>query len=379
MERLFETEESCVDLVSTPASAGPEGRGHLMAVFDPWTEDARSLERPGFGTEPFLARGFDVLAVKSRGNLWYHDLLDNADLRRALLSLPAYRSRTGYGSSMGGYGSLALARILRLDRVFCIAPQARLDLPGETRWPAERAEIARRFGWIRGLYTRDLAGLADIAVLYDPFDFDASHVVHIAGLCSPEAWHPVPLRHLGHEPGRSIGGRRILDAATAFATTGRRPVIRLSRAERRSDPGRNHRLSVALASRRWERSALARRAAIETAATALAMDPENDAYAMHLYALQRASGLLAEAVATLRRVSARHPHHDFANAESEMLMELDRLDESLEAAQRAIALAPAEARPPLRQHLARVLVARGAWLDAERSISTRCPRRALAA
>ncbi|MGF1446449.1 MAG: tetratricopeptide repeat protein [Pikeienuella sp.] len=352
MTTLYETADSRIDLFLA-GGRQPRARRPLVAVFDHLSEPpgGRILGK-GFGTEAFLGEGCDVLAVRCSQNLWFQDLLAAGDLARSVApALLGYRTRTGYGSSMGGYGALALAGPLGLDRVLAIAPQADLDLPGESRWRQQLATITARFGGFQPLKAHHLAGIKWATLLFDPVSEDAAQIAAIEAALPAIAYRPVKVRHCRHYPGVAFGREGLKRMVLELAHTGRVRAPRISRAAKRASPVWHFAFAEAIERTRGVGAPWSRKVAILALARAVALSPEKAAYRTSLGRLLRADGRLEEALIEIRRAAALVPRHDHARAESEVLAELGRLDLAIAAGERAVRLA-GEGHPMHRFHKA---------------------------
>lgn len=115
----------------------------------------------------YLRRGYAHLHLQARNNDWFINAETEALETRLAQFVQRYDEVIAMGFSMGGYGALRFAKVLRITRVMAISPQVSIDptvVPFDKRYRAEAA------GWDDNLgdLTQRRCDLSGV-VLVDPF------------------------------------------------------------------------------------------------------------------------------------------------------------------------------------------------------------------
>lgn len=255
---------------------------HLRAALFPGTRpelvvtlDYRRVGRSGFSapnhSSGFARQGYGQLSITTRVNDWFINP-DTRALEHALAPVVAgYDQVRALGYSMGGYGALRLARVLRLTGVVAVSPQATLAVdavPDDRRYRAEARGFDAALGDLAQVDRPDLTGV----LFLDPF---VSHDLAHARLI--QARFPllkvVRLGFAGHPATRVLraGGKAWLVQREVVTDRQDGAEVRAAhRAARSASAGYWDRLARQAAGRRPALAALAR-------ARSAALDPRGGA------------------------------------------------------------------------------------------------------
>jgi tetratricopeptide (TPR) repeat protein len=170
--RVYSSEFYRVDFFPSPTSTG-----RLLFTFTEGYE--RDLAGLGFAGKFALESGFDLIAIKSRVDRFYHDLPRTAfycidDFIAGLDRQPTWRG--GYGGSMGGFAAIYFANELELDTVLAFSPQFDIAQDWDRRWALQNAGIPH----FRPLTRRRVNPACKYVIVYDPYDDDRMHVQRYA-------------------------------------------------------------------------------------------------------------------------------------------------------------------------------------------------------
>lgn len=185
---------------------GPANNDRLMFTF---TEAGnRQTDGFGFGGKFALEHGFDVIAFKSNTDNWYQETVDchliNID---GILKLfgSKYSWKCTYGSSMGGYAALKLAKRLGANAALALSPQFDITADWDVRWSVQGNSLKK----MDTFRSDDVSFECIYTIVYDPYDSDKLHYEkymaeipkdRLIGLRTPFAGHPVGyyLSHAGN-------------------------------------------------------------------------------------------------------------------------------------------------------------------------------------
>lgn len=182
------------------------GDGPTVVVsFNSYSGEDGKVDRFGY---PFLPRqGFATVYVTAKQNHWWqHPGIGGAtDAVRAVVA--RYERAVTYGSSMGGYGALLLARDVGASHAVAVSPQTSISNPKLKLKETWRLNIAKR-PIIRDDIDETLPGLTRAVILYDPymprdrkfFDYVAHHP-NVVGF---------PSQFLSHKVLRALQEAKIL-------------------------------------------------------------------------------------------------------------------------------------------------------------------------
>lgn len=147
-------------------------------------------------SKTILEAGNAYVTVASRANDWFlsPSLSDCANPVNDYMG--RYERVVGFGSSMGGYGVLAMARAFRFNQVLVVSPQVTVfpdKPPYDTRFSDHAKDLDPTFERIGENPRKGLGGV----ILYDPHQLeDAAHTDLIKGLFP--RLKPVPMPMAGH-------------------------------------------------------------------------------------------------------------------------------------------------------------------------------------
>jgi len=169
-----------------------------IVTFDSFSDhiqfDNSPLDRPAFGEEFLIRRGYSIIAVLGRDNRWYQ----YPEITQALQNIAAVtrdaQKVLAYGSSMGGYAALRFADavnagiVLTFSPQYCVNPRA---MPFERRWHGFCTSIDWLPEWNGKLTCR-----ATPLVLYDSRLWQ--DVVQAAMIARDTPTRRIPLPYAGH-------------------------------------------------------------------------------------------------------------------------------------------------------------------------------------
>jgi hypothetical protein len=94
---------------------------NIAFVFTPFMN--RNLEGNSYGGDLLFDNGFDVIAFKISNDNWFQSIPSSLfDLISQIISKNNYIKKIAYGSSMGGYASIALSNLLEATTVIAFSP-----------------------------------------------------------------------------------------------------------------------------------------------------------------------------------------------------------------------------------------------------------------
>jgi len=249
----------------TALSLAPErlfdGRHLRASLIDPGADrlivtfDFRRTARDGFSAAAhstgFARQGMGQLMVQTAANDWFINP-DTTALEQALAGLAGRFGRVQLlGYSMGGFGALRFARVLRADTAVIVSPQVSIApqvVPFDRRYRAEGARFDPVLGDLRQHAWPGLRGL----ILADPFvAADRRHVTMIQSLFPGLAL--ARLNFGGHPAIRVLRGGRAawwVQRAAASADPAPGPILTAHRAARAGSAGYWQRLARQAAGRR---------------------------------------------------------------------------------------------------------------------------------
>lgn len=151
--------------------------------------------RMGWGSRKFRSMGVSHLCIKPRRLDWY----TGKNLSEELESLQPFFERFGrvitYGESMGGFGALAFADLVKAKYCISISPQSTLDrgkVPWDVRYPRG---IKENFSGPYGDAIGNYSGANCAYILYDPhYEMDRRHAARLVSQNSKM----IKLPFLGH-------------------------------------------------------------------------------------------------------------------------------------------------------------------------------------
>ena len=166
---------------------------NCVISFDSWYE-YQGFDVGPFGKSFLHSKKLNFVSINASTNEWYNEA-DFDNVVTAILEHTHGFRKIGYGSSMGGHGTLNYYKKLGLSDAVIFCPQFSINLdivPWEHRWAKEAEQINFRVGDILMPKT-----VGKATIIYDPFDQDKIHVDLIKSLHNVILF-PVPFS--GHDP-----------------------------------------------------------------------------------------------------------------------------------------------------------------------------------
>lgn len=180
LSRQIELEHHIVDLKFFRQARG------TVVVFRGVKETLEHVDRDwtSKGDQFLMACGFNLVRVVPKWRTYYRtdDVLAFLPQLASSKVFSAYPGVATYGTSMGGYGALAYARVLGATKAVALAPFSTLStaiLPWEDRFPKSSA----RLDWTGPLHdaTTEVAAPAETLICYDPLETkDRAHTLRLA-------------------------------------------------------------------------------------------------------------------------------------------------------------------------------------------------------
>lgn len=154
----------------------------------------RELAGNPYGGDYLCRNGFDVISFKNIDNDWFQSVPSAVFATiEAQISGRNYVKRFAYGSSMGGYASIAFSKRLRIDKALAISPQITIRDDFDRRW----AKRARSIRWVYEIDGASVARDCQFFVLYDPDNIDQQHIDRLSTLLKDKL-RPLRIRFAGH-------------------------------------------------------------------------------------------------------------------------------------------------------------------------------------
>lgn len=151
------------------------------------------FDTPGFAVHWLLAQGVDVIAVKCIDSSWFQRL-EPAVLASVQKITATYDDVVLYGSSMGGFAAIAFAKALGACRVVALSPQFDITQGFDTRWAAEAARI----DW-RHRIAPETAAPVPTHILYDDqMPEERAQIDRIRAVLPPQTTFVLAFPHAGH-------------------------------------------------------------------------------------------------------------------------------------------------------------------------------------
>lgn len=147
-----------------------------------------------------LARhGFDVIAFKTISDDWFQSLPEQAlDIVAAFSACGGYTERVAYGTSAGGFASIAFSKLLRCTKVLAISPQYSIREEFDTRWKW----FADPLEWRHNITAETVARECKFIWVYDNRSIDIVHIENInRTIGNPKAISEIHMPYVGHNVG----------------------------------------------------------------------------------------------------------------------------------------------------------------------------------
>ena len=147
-------------------------------------------------SQKIIKAGFSYITVASKRNDWFlsPSLVDCAGVVSDVMA--RYTRVVGFGSSMGGYGALAMSRTFRFNQVLVVSPQITVfpeEPPFDTRFKTYAKDLDQTYDTLAQNPRKGLGGV----LLYDPNQpEDCGHREMISSLFP--RLKPVPMSFAGH-------------------------------------------------------------------------------------------------------------------------------------------------------------------------------------
>ena len=212
-----------IDLGDNFARTCLQGSDRLVVSFE---SGGGSVVRPGknrkaWGQELVASAGWDGLHILPKIMNWYQspELWSFFKMMNRSGFFHGYKEVMSYGSSMGGFGALAFAKLSESTRVIAISPRSTLN-KNTLRW---NSNFSRQLQYNqKGLRADALSGLTpeiDVMIFVDPlYQRDMRHARRIANHHNKTNLVRVPL--LGHEIPKFLSDEQILGQVSRSAIAG---------------------------------------------------------------------------------------------------------------------------------------------------------------
>ncbi|MBU3615458.1 hypothetical protein ICN46_11210 [Polynucleobacter sp. Latsch14-2] len=119
---------------------GDNNNTNLAFIFS--SLESRSLDGNRNGGEIFFRNGYDVISFKISNGDWFQSLPpDIFEVIKSISLERGYQKKVAYGSSMGGFASIAFSRLLELDTAIVFSPQISISESFDQRWASNARGI----------------------------------------------------------------------------------------------------------------------------------------------------------------------------------------------------------------------------------------------
>jgi hypothetical protein len=179
----------------------------------------RDLDGPGFGTRFLIKNSFDVIAIRTSVDHWYHDIPHTLmlDISNFLIGMDKnYSIRSTYGSSMGGYAAIRFSGELSANSVCAISPLFDISQAWDRRWAAD----AKVIGEFTAISAAHLSDRCIYTVIYDPYSEDQKHIAELAAVIPNDQLHQLKIEGSGHPSGKFLNQVGALHPITLAALAG---------------------------------------------------------------------------------------------------------------------------------------------------------------
>lgn len=166
---------------------------YLALIFSPATN--RKLDGNLFGGEVFLRNGYDTIVVKISNDDYFQSLPSNLfETINIIATKKNYEKIVSYGSSMGGYASIAFSKLLKCTAAIAISPKFNIDEDFYTRFPhfSEKIDFKYRIS------KDSVSTSCKFCILYDNKDPDEMHVRKILEVIPDGNIKLIKLPYSGH-------------------------------------------------------------------------------------------------------------------------------------------------------------------------------------
>ena len=326
---------------------------NLAYVFTP--SENRMLEGNNFGGEVFFRNGYDTVAFKISNDDWFQSVPPGVFAAiHGIIAERGYDKEVAYGSSMGGYASIALSKLLDCSAVIAFSPQYSIDDDFDKRWAFFSNKINFQYRISKESTKMDCG----FFIFYDNKDPDELQVKRLLEVLPPESTKVIKLPFSGHPSVHFLNEVGLLkDILTQLANVGHVDGIDFYKKKKNSS-------TYLLALSRELLKKKHARWALSVADFAVIINQNST-----LIHFQRSAALehfdrMDEAVAAVKRAMELAPENPHLKHRAGLLLrKLGAIEEAIAIIQEALVLAP-KSFP--NQNLLRDL------LDKRNAIAARC-------
>ena len=166
---------------------------NIAFIFSP--SENRVLDGNDFGGELFFKNGYDTIAFKISNDDWFQSIPASLfSLIHKICHERQYQKKIAYGSSMGGFASIAFSRLLECTTVIAFSPQYSIDQSFDRRWTSYAKRIAFKYR----ISQESIAPDCHFFVFYDNKDPDHLHVSRLMQVISDKNLELIKLPFTGH-------------------------------------------------------------------------------------------------------------------------------------------------------------------------------------
>jgi tetratricopeptide (TPR) repeat protein len=166
---------------------------NLAYVFSPSMN--RNLDGNAYGGEVFARNGFDVIAFKVTNDDWFQSIPFEIFEKICIINLrKGYHKRVSYGSSMGGYASIALSKFLNANTSVSFSPQYSIEENFDDRWKSYAKKIDFKYRITEDTINHN----CNFFVFYDGKDKDGLHANKLINILPKDKTKFINLPYTGH-------------------------------------------------------------------------------------------------------------------------------------------------------------------------------------
>ena len=301
---------------------------NLAYVFTPSMN--RNLIGNAYGGEVFMRSGFDTIAFKISNDDWFQSIpLELFDKIKSLILERGYIKRISYGSSMGGYASIALSKYLNCTTSIAFSPQFSIDEEFDKRWKNHAKKIQFKYR----ISLESINNDCKFFIFYDNKDLDALQVEKLLDVLPYENTKLIKLPYTGHPSVQYLSEVGLIKhILISIAQQDSVEGIEFL-ASKRISKSYFHALSVKLFRKKHFIWALA------TINLALKIDTQVASFYNHQSLVLSAMDRLSEAIDSIKKAIAVDPNNSYQyNQLSILLYRQNLIDEAVAASKSAISL-----------------------------------------
>jgi len=166
---------------------------NLAFIFSPSMN--RSLDGSGYGGEVFLRNGYDTIHFKVSNDDWFQSVpSDIFDEIKNIVAKKKYKNKIAYGSSMGGYASIAFSKLLDCNTAIAFSPQYSITEPFDRRWEA----FAKKINFKYPISSETVSSSCKFFIFYDNKDPDELHIAKLLKVIPADNIFLIKLPYAGH-------------------------------------------------------------------------------------------------------------------------------------------------------------------------------------